>query len=215
MTIDAFFTGSGSLSSVSGGAAASAVAGALVAGQVTMVAELSVGPPKSEPYAATIETARVERHRLGVLMVSLADAAAFARHMAAVALPRTTDAELAARKAALALVAAEAIEPPRAMVATCLEIATACERLAGRSNLLKPGAVVVDVGINVVGESIVGDVDESAYAVASAITPVPGGVGPLTNAILLTHLMHAARDQAEGRRALGSGTATYTATEAD
>jgi methylenetetrahydrofolate dehydrogenase (NADP+) / methenyltetrahydrofolate cyclohydrolase len=81
--------------------------------------------------------------------------------------------------------------------------------------MLKPGAVVVDVGINVVDERIVGDVDESAYAVASAITPVPGGVGPLTNAILLTHLMHAARDQAEGRRALGSGSATYTATEID
>ena len=52
--------------------------------------------------------------------------------------------------------------------------------------MLKPGAVVVDVGINVVDGHIVGDVDfASAVAVASAITPVPGGVGPLTNAILL------------------------------
>ena len=55
--------------------------------------------------------------------------------------------------------------------------------------MLKPGAVVVDVGINVVDGQIVGDVDfASAVAVASAITPVPGGVGPLTNALLLTHL---------------------------
>ena len=55
--------------------------------------------------------------------------------------------------------------------------------------MLKPGAVVVDVGINVVDGRIVGDVDfASAVTVASAITPVPGGVGPLTNAILLTHL---------------------------
>ena len=84
-----------------------------------------------------------------------------------------------------------------------------------KGDWLKPGAVVVDVGINVVGESIVGDVDESAYAVVSAITPVPGGVGPLTNAILLTHLMHAARDGAEGRRALGAGQATYTIAETD
>jgi len=76
-------------------------------------------------------------------------------------------------------------------------------------DMLKPGAVVVDVGINMEGDRLVGDVDESAYAVASAITPVPGGVGPLTNAILLSHLMRAARDQAEGRRALGAGTATY------
>ena len=59
--------------------------------------------------------------------------------------------------------------------------------------MLKPGAVVVDVGINVVDGKIVGDVDfESASRVASAITPVPGGVGPLTNALLLTHLIRAA-----------------------
>ena len=64
-------------------------------------------------------------------------------------------------------------------------------------DMLKPGAVVVDVGINVTDAGLSGDVDfESALQVASAITPVPGGVGPLTNAILLTHLMRAARDQA-------------------
>ena len=63
--------------------------------------------------------------------------------------------------------------------------------------MLKPGAVVVDVGINVVDGHIVGDVDfASAVEVASAITPVPGGVGPLTNAILLTHLIRAAERQA-------------------
>lgn len=63
--------------------------------------------------------------------------------------------------------------------------------------MLKPGAVVVDVGINVVEDRIVGDVDfDSAREVASAITPVPGGVGPLTNALLLTHLIRAAERQA-------------------
>jgi methylenetetrahydrofolate dehydrogenase (NADP+)/methenyltetrahydrofolate cyclohydrolase len=67
--------------------------------------------------------------------------------------------------------------------------------------MLKPGAVVVDVGINVVDGQIRGDVDfESARAVASAITPVPGGVGPLTNALLLTHLIRAAEKQAADRR---------------
>ena len=60
-------------------------------------------------------------------------------------------------------------------------------------DMLKPGAVVVDVGINVLDGRIVGDVDyESCRHVASAITPVPGGVGPLTNALLLSHLMGAA-----------------------
>ena len=73
---------------------------------------------------------------------------------------------------------------------------------AGRPGLitgamLKPGAVVVDVGINVVEGTITGDVDfASASQVASAITPVPGGVGPLTNALLLTHLVRAAQRQA-------------------
>jgi methylenetetrahydrofolate dehydrogenase (NADP+) / methenyltetrahydrofolate cyclohydrolase len=63
-------------------------------------------------------------------------------------------------------------------------------------DMLKLGAVVVDVGINMVDGHLVGDVDfESARQVASAITPVPGGVGPLTNALLLAHLMRAAESQ--------------------
>jgi methylenetetrahydrofolate dehydrogenase (NADP+)/methenyltetrahydrofolate cyclohydrolase len=75
---------------------------------------------------------------------------------------------------------------------------------AGRPGLisgpmLKRGAVVVDVGINVVPGGIVGDVDfATAAPVVSAISPVPGGVGPITNAILLEHLVRAARDQANG-----------------
>jgi methylenetetrahydrofolate dehydrogenase (NADP+)/methenyltetrahydrofolate cyclohydrolase len=64
-------------------------------------------------------------------------------------------------------------------------------------DMLRRGVVVVDVGINVVDGKIVGDVDfESARRVASAITPVPGGVGPLTNALLLAHLVRAAQAQA-------------------
>jgi methylenetetrahydrofolate dehydrogenase (NADP+) / methenyltetrahydrofolate cyclohydrolase len=83
---------------------------------------------------------------------------------------------------------------------------------AGRPGLvtgamLKPGAVVVDVGINVVDGHIVGDVDfASAVEAASAITPVPGGVGPLTNAILLTHLIRAAERQAAARPPAGRPT---------
>jgi methylenetetrahydrofolate dehydrogenase (NADP+) / methenyltetrahydrofolate cyclohydrolase len=65
--------------------------------------------------------------------------------------------------------------------------------------MLSPGALVVDVGINVTPGGIVGDVDfESASKVAAAITPVPGGVGPLTNAVLLEHLVRAARWQLSG-----------------
>jgi 5,10-methylene-tetrahydrofolate dehydrogenase/methenyl tetrahydrofolate cyclohydrolase len=46
---------------------------------------------------------------------------------------------------------------------------------------------------------------ESAKGVVSAITPVPGGVGPLTNALLLTHLLRAATDQAERGAAASAG----------
>jgi methylenetetrahydrofolate dehydrogenase (NADP+)/methenyltetrahydrofolate cyclohydrolase len=66
-------------------------------------------------------------------------------------------------------------------------------------DMLKPGSVVIDVGINVVEGRLVGDVDfASAREVAAAITPVPGGVGPLTNALLLSHLVRAAQRQVAG-----------------
>lgn len=65
---------------------------------------------------------------------------------------------------------------------------------------LKPGAVVIDVGINRIttetGTRLVGDVDyASARTVASAITPVPGGVGPMTIAYLLKNTLVAAQLQ--------------------
>jgi len=59
--------------------------------------------------------------------------------------------------------------------------------------MLKPGAVVVDFGINEVDGGVVGDVDyASAAAVAGAITPVPGGTGPVTNMMLLRNVVQAA-----------------------
>lgn len=62
--------------------------------------------------------------------------------------------------------------------------------------MVKPGAVVIDVGINRVGEKLVGDVDFNAVKeIASAITPVPGGVGPMTIAMLLKNTLTAARLQ--------------------
>ena len=74
-------------------------------------------------------------------------------------------------------------------------------------DMLRRGVVVVDVGINVVDGTVVGDVDfESARSVASAITPVPGGVGPLTNALLLAHLVRAAQAQAANATATAATT---------
>jgi len=71
-----------------------------------------------------------------------------------------------------------------------------------RADWIKPGATVIDVGINrIEGEGgksrIVGDVDtQAAKAVAGAITPVPGGVGPMTIAVLLANTVVAACRQA-------------------
>ena len=60
--------------------------------------------------------------------------------------------------------------------------------------MVRPGAVVIDVGINRLGDKIVGDVDfEAVSQVAGAITPVPGGIGPLTIAMLLQNTLTAAK----------------------
>jgi len=58
---------------------------------------------------------------------------------------------------------------------------------------VKPGAAVIDVGINRTDDGLVGDVDFDAVAeVAGAITPVPGGVGPMTVAMLMKNTVTAA-----------------------
>jgi methylenetetrahydrofolate dehydrogenase (NADP+) / methenyltetrahydrofolate cyclohydrolase len=63
---------------------------------------------------------------------------------------------------------------------------------------VKPGAAVIDVGVNRTDEGLVGDVDfEAAKEVAGAITPVPGGVGPMTIAMLLSNTLRAATARAE------------------
>jgi methylenetetrahydrofolate dehydrogenase (NADP+)/methenyltetrahydrofolate cyclohydrolase len=70
-----------------------------------------------------------------------------------------------------------------------------------RGDWVKPGAAVIDVGINRVDTPdgkgrLVGDVAyEEAVTVAGAITPVPGGVGPMTVACLLRNTLIAARNQ--------------------
>jgi methylenetetrahydrofolate dehydrogenase (NADP+)/methenyltetrahydrofolate cyclohydrolase len=65
-------------------------------------------------------------------------------------------------------------------------------------SFVKPGAVVIDVGINRVDDVLCGDVDfDAVSSVAGAITPVPGGVGPMTIACLLDNTVIAARMAAE------------------
>lgn len=63
------------------------------------------------------------------------------------------------------------------------------------ADMIKPGAAVIDVGINRTDDGLCGDVDYApALEVAGAITPVPGGVGPLTVTMLLWNTLAAARD---------------------
>jgi len=64
------------------------------------------------------------------------------------------------------------------------------------ADMVKEGAVIIDVGINRLGKKVVGDVDfENVKDKSSAITPVPGGVGPMTIAMLLSNLLKCYQNQ--------------------
>lgn len=77
--------------------------------------------------------------------------------------------------------------------ADVLVAAVGYPRLIGAEHV-KPGATVIDVGMNRTDEGLVGDVDAAAVdGIASYLTPVPGGVGPMTIAMLLQNTLHAAR----------------------
>ena len=65
--------------------------------------------------------------------------------------------------------------------------------------MVKPGAVVIDVGVNRLEDGLVGDVDFDAVSeVASHITPVPGGVGPMTITMLLANTVRSAQAVSSG-----------------
>jgi len=95
------------------------------------------------------------------------------------------------------------------------DLAEVCRRAeilvaaAGRPGLVtaemvRPGATVIDVGTNRTDDGLVGDVDfEAVREVAGAITPVPGGVGPMTIAMLLANTVQAARDRARSAAPAG------------
>jgi methylenetetrahydrofolate dehydrogenase (NADP+)/methenyltetrahydrofolate cyclohydrolase len=83
------------------------------------------------------------------------------------------------------------------MEAVCREadilVAAAGRPALVKAEMVKPGAVVLDVGINFVDNKMVGDVDYTPVAeVAGAISPVPGGVGSVTSTVLMKHCVEAA-----------------------
>jgi methylenetetrahydrofolate dehydrogenase (NADP+) / methenyltetrahydrofolate cyclohydrolase len=81
------------------------------------------------------------------------------------------------------------------------DIVVAAAGVAGiiTADMIKPGATVLDVGTSRTENGLVGDVDPAAYQVAGAIAPMPGGVGPMTRAMLLTNVVEAA-ERAASRR---------------
>jgi methylenetetrahydrofolate dehydrogenase (NADP+)/methenyltetrahydrofolate cyclohydrolase len=61
-----------------------------------------------------------------------------------------------------------------------------------KAHMVKPGAIVVDFGVNFVDGKMCGDVDfDEVVEVAGMITPVPGGTGPMTNVILMRNVLEA------------------------
>jgi methylenetetrahydrofolate dehydrogenase (NADP+)/methenyltetrahydrofolate cyclohydrolase len=59
--------------------------------------------------------------------------------------------------------------------------------------MIKPGAIVLDVGITRTSAGLMGDVHPDVASVASAIAPMPGGVGPMTRAMLLSNVVEMAQ----------------------
>ena len=67
-----------------------------------------------------------------------------------------------------------------------------------KAEMVKPGAAVIDVGVNRTDEGLVGDVDPGVAELAGLLSPVPGGVGPMTIAMLLQNTVQAARLRRNG-----------------
>ena len=136
LTLGAFVDKLASAAPVPGGGSASAVAASLGAALVAMVSSLSEGRPKYAAHADLHHSSQAIGLRLAARFLSLADedADAYADFASAMRLPRETDGERLARKAALSLAAKRAAEVPLLTVEACLELAATAESLVGRSN---------------------------------------------------------------------------------
>jgi formiminotetrahydrofolate cyclodeaminase len=128
-----------------GGGAASAAAAALGASLISMVAALSTGKPKYAAYEATLAWCDSAGHELAAEFLRLADrdAEAYAAYSAALKLPRETDEQGAARRAAIQAAARGAADAPWECVRACARLAVAAEALAGRSNVNAASDVLV------------------------------------------------------------------------
>ncbi|MFL5778595.1 MAG: cyclodeaminase/cyclohydrolase family protein [Chloroflexota bacterium] len=136
LTVAAFVDRLASSDPVPGGGSASAIAAGLGAGLVAMVAALSQDRPRFVDHADLLEWAGREGRRLADRFLRLADedAIAYAAFRTAAKLPKATEADRSARVAAMRSAARGAADVPLECVRACLELVSAAESLAGRSN---------------------------------------------------------------------------------
>lgn len=145
LTIEEFVEQLSSAAPVPGGGAASAVAGALGAGLVSMVAGLSAGRPRYVSYEATLQRAASVGEHLAREFLRLADndAEAYAAYAAALKLPKGSDDEQEARRTAMRAAARGAADVPLECVRAGVNLVAAAESLAGRSNVNAASDVLV------------------------------------------------------------------------
>ena len=136
LTLDGFIARLASAEPVPGGGSASAVAASLAAGLVAMVGSLSAGRAKYAEHEDLLAWGIATGQELADRFLRLADedAASYAGFSAALKMPKSTDAEISARTAAIRAAARDAAEVPMRCVESCLELVEAAEALAGRSN---------------------------------------------------------------------------------
>lgn len=91
--------------------------------------------------------------------------------------------------ASVSIVHSKTIDPQRIIRQADVVIAAVGKKWFLTPSMIKPGATVVDVGLTRVDGKLFGDVDPAVAGVAGALSPVPGGVGPMTRAMLLDNIM--------------------------
>ena len=145
LTVGQFVERLSSAEPVPGGGAASALAAALGASLVAMVAALSAGRSRYAAYEATLSRADATGKQLVAELLELSDrdAEAYAGYAAALKLPRDTDEQIEARRAAIRSAARVASDAPCDCVRACLRLAEIAEALAGRSNVNASSDVLV------------------------------------------------------------------------
>jgi methenyltetrahydrofolate cyclohydrolase len=145
LTVGSFVDRLSSAEPVPGGGAASALAASLGASLISMVAGLSTGRPKYAAYELTLARCAEEGRELAAEFLRLADldATAYAGYSVAMKLPRDTDEQKAARRAAIAVAARAAADAPWECIRACARLVDAAESLAGRSNVNAASDVLV------------------------------------------------------------------------